>query len=206
MKIYTEAANSFATRKCIFRVKDISLFRNGDDAEFVEAVEEHDGQPCTVTGVCVDACTGKPEDNYYDIAFEDGLKLSGISGLHLDGVSVINESVNHKVDKPYSSTFEYDGVKFRILFHSVSSGNRVELIEYHPYDNARYYWAYSTNGGRTFSIQREGERTEATHSMKTFAMEDLTGEGVELPTFNWTEIAQVLRDFNKNIAANIDHN
>lgn len=68
--------------KYLFLLRDISLNEFTDDEEEMEEIEAHNGCECEIIGksVYVDEDF---EHNYYDIRFDDGFELYGISGYHL---------------------------------------------------------------------------------------------------------------------------
>ena len=54
------------------------------ESEFDNYVGDYAGEECKIESIEVDVDPMKFEDNYYNIRFNDGHKLNGVSGVHLD--------------------------------------------------------------------------------------------------------------------------
>ena len=68
--------------KYLFLLRDISAEDFAETEEEIEEIKAHDCCECTIVSksVYVDEDF---EHNYYDIRFDDGFELYGISGYHL---------------------------------------------------------------------------------------------------------------------------
>ena len=68
--------------KTVFRLRGISPAEFADTEEEMEEIESHDCCECEI--ICKSVYVDEDfEHNYYDIRFNDGLELYGISGYHL---------------------------------------------------------------------------------------------------------------------------
>ena len=68
--------------KTVFRLRGIAPIEFTDDEEEMEEIEAHDCCECEI--ICKSVYVDEDfEHNYYDIRFNDGFELYGISGYHL---------------------------------------------------------------------------------------------------------------------------
>ena len=106
--------------------------------------------------------------------------------------TVTNESID-----AHRESFRLNNVVFSVMF----DGDSVSVKSHHPYDEAKYHYAISNDGGHNFKIYRDYKFVED-FTTKSFDCDEESG----IKNFNWREIARELLRLDQGIEPIILHN
>ena len=134
------------------------------------------------------------------ILYEDELMMDDIA---YDVKSYMTFPVQKTVTKEVASesiahieSFRLNNVVFSVMF----DGDSVSIKSRHPYDEAKYHYAISNDGGHNFKIYKDYEFVED-FVTKSFDCDEESG----IKNFNWREIARELLRLDKDVESRIDH-
>lgn len=134
------------------------------------------------------------------LLYEDELMMDDIA---YDVKSYMTFPIQKRVTKEIASesiahieSFRLNNVVFSVMF----DGDSVSIKSRHPYDEAKYHYAISNDGGHNFKIYKDYEFVE-NFVTKSFDCDEESG----IKNFNWREIARELLRLDKNVESRIDH-
>lgn len=108
----------------------------------------------------------------------------------------IKKTVTKESIKEHKESFRLNNVLFSVIFN----GDKVSVKSLHPYDDAKYHYAISKDGGEQFSIYRDGKFVEQ-FAPPSFDEDEESG----IKNFNWNEVARELLRLDKDVESRIDH-
>ena len=108
----------------------------------------------------------------------------------------LTKSENNMVNNKLNEFFRYNNIEFHIR----SDKDNIQITQIHPYDEAKYSWAKSIDGGEQFSIYRAGKFI-AQFAPSSFEEDEESG----IKNFNWNEVARELLRLDKDVEGRIDH-
>lgn len=133
--------------------------------------------------------------------YEDELMMDDIA---YDVKSYMTFPIQKKVTKEIASesiahieSLRLNNVVFSVMF----DGDSVSIKSRHPYDEAKYHYAISNDGGHNFKIYKDYEFVED-FVTKSFDRDEESG----IKNFNWRELARELLRLDKNVESRMMHN